>query len=94
MTFFLNIESVEAETKSEKIDMLGEKLKKEYENTPYKVAQIIQFGARFAEFMKSNDIKPSDVVKSAKMNDSYASELTKGLNFYELSKANKEETLN
>lgn len=89
--FYLNVERVNAETKEEKIKLLAEKLKREYDTSSYKVAQIIHFGARFASFMKENAIVPSEVIKTAGMNDSYTSELTKGLNLYELSKDNLKE---
>ncbi len=89
--FYVNVERVNADTKDAKVKLLADKLKKEYDSSKYKVAQIIQFGSRFASFMKDNGITPAEVIKTAEMNESYSSELTKGLNFYELSKDNLSE---
>lgn len=89
--FYVNVERVNADTKDAKIKLLADKLKKEYDSSEYKVAQIIQFGSRFASFMDDNDITPAEVIRTAGMNESYSSELIKGKNFYELSKDNLSE---
>lgn len=64
-----------------KIDELSGILKDRYENAPKKeqVANIHLFGIEFAEIIKKNNYKTSELIKLAEMKKSYNVELSKGM---------------
>lgn len=60
---------------------LGFKLKAMYSlKNVNKVAMIHLFGVIFAQTMRSENIKPIEVLKAAKMPESYVTEINKGIN--------------
>ncbi|MBP5350159.1 MAG: hypothetical protein J6Z13_07410 [Clostridia bacterium] len=60
---------------------LGIKLKAMYSlKNVNKVAMIHLFGVIFAQTMRSENIKPIEVLKAAKMPESYQTEINKGIN--------------
>ena len=70
------------------INELGKKLSEMYENAPEgdKVAMIHLFGIRYSKIIKSNRYSASDIIKytklknGSKMNKSYQTEISKGVN--------------
>lgn len=60
---------------------LGTKLREMYESKGIKkTAMIHLFGIIYAEEMLESDIKPIQVIRAAKMYESYATEISKGIN--------------
>ncbi len=60
---------------------LGIKLKAMYSQEHInKVSMIHLFGVIYGRIMRSENIKPIEVLKSAKMPESYVTEINKGIN--------------
>lgn len=61
---------------------LGNKLKNMYENASYgeSVLMIHVFGIKYAQEIKRNGFTPRDVIKASGLNESYVTELNKGMN--------------
>lgn len=60
---------------------LGTRLKEMYETKgANKAAMIHLFGILYADEIRLSNIRPEDVVKAAGLNDSYKSEVRKGIN--------------
>lgn len=66
------------------IEELGAELKKMYDNAPEKgkVSSIHIFGIKYAKEILDKNYSPASIVKSAGLNDSYATEISKGMNIY------------
>jgi 5-methylcytosine-specific restriction protein B len=64
------------------IQELAIKLKDMYDNakTNEKVTMIHLFGITYGEIIRDNDFSIKDIVTQAQLNDSYTSEITKGIN--------------
>lgn len=64
-----------------KIEELSELLKDKYENAPKQeqVANIHLFGIQYAEIIKKNNYKVSELIRLAEMKKSYNVELSKGI---------------
>lgn len=64
-----------------KIEELSELLKDRYENAPKQeqVVNIHLFGIEYAEIIKKNNYKVSELIKLAEMKKSYNVELSKGI---------------
>ena len=64
---------------SEKI--LGEILRKMYDNAPRneQVLMIHLFGIKYGGIMEENGFKSADIIKAANMNESYKTEVSKGI---------------
>ncbi|MGN0814855.1 MAG: hypothetical protein ACI4MH_06465 [Candidatus Coproplasma sp.] len=62
--------------------MLGRKLNEMYSNAPKneKVIMIHLFGLKFADIIRGNGYSVREIVKYAKINDSYVVEVNKGIN--------------
>ena len=60
---------------------LGRKLNDMYENAPdgYKVTQIHLFGVKYADVIKENDFRVSEIIKISGLNESYKTEVSKGI---------------
>ena len=60
---------------------LGDKLRQMYETKGAKKTTMIHlFGVIYADEMRDSEIKPIQVVKAAKMPESYQTEINKGMN--------------
>ena len=60
---------------------LGLKLNAMYsQKNVNKVAMIHLFGIIYGEIMRSENIKPIEVLKAARMKESYVTEINKGIN--------------
>lgn len=60
---------------------LGNKLREMYETKGVlKTTMIHLFGVIYADEMRNFGIKPIEVVKAAKMHESYSTEVSKGMN--------------
>lgn len=60
---------------------LGRILKEMYENAPegYQVANIHLFGVKYADIILDNNYKATDIVRASGLNQSYATEVSKGI---------------
>ena len=60
---------------------LGKKLAEMYNNAPYgdSVAMIHLFGIRYADEIAENDANTAEIIKCARIQDSYRTELSKGI---------------
>lgn len=60
---------------------LGRILKGMYENAPdgYQVANIHLFGVKYADVILYNNYKAADIVRASGLNQSYATEVSKGI---------------
>lgn len=60
---------------------LGRILAEMYDKAPagYKVANIHLFGIKYADEISNNRISIAEILKVAKMNPSYATEISKGI---------------
>lgn len=60
---------------------LGRILKEMYDNAPqgYHVANIHLFGVKYASIILENNFKIRDVIRASGLNESYATELSKGI---------------
>lgn len=67
------------------IGELAKILKDRYENAPrgYQVAAIHQFGKEYADIIKDEKYKASDIIRLSGLNDSYNTELSKGIKLRE-----------
>jgi hypothetical protein len=67
------------------VNELGNILKTMYDKAPrgYQVANIHLFGVKYASIILKNDLKPIDIVNSAGLNPSYATEVSKGIKLSE-----------
>ena len=63
------------------VTSLGEELKRMYDNAPRneQVSMIHLFGIKNGELIINNDIKAVDIVHAAGINDSYKTEVSKGI---------------
>src|SRR5574344_1869857 len=66
------------------IEELSAELKKMYDNAPEggKLSSIHIFGIKYAKVILDKNYSPASIVKSARLNDSYATEISKGVNIY------------
>ena len=63
---------------------LGNKLRKMYETKgANKTTMIHLFGVIYSSEIREAGIKPKEIVKAAQMNDSYSTEVNKGMNLAE-----------
>ena len=60
---------------------LGGILKEMYNNAPegYKVANIHLFGVKYASIIFKNNFKATEIVRNSGLNQSYATEVSKGV---------------
>lgn len=63
------------------VNELGRILMEMYENAPrgYQVANIHLFGVKYADVIKGNEYKVTDIIQSSGINNSYATEVSKGI---------------
>lgn len=63
------------------VNELGEILKNMYENAPNgdQVANIHLFGVKYAQVILDNNYKAIEIVRASKINESYATEVSKGI---------------
>lgn len=66
------------------IEELSAELKKMYDNAPEKgkVSSIHIFGIKYAKVILDKNYSPASIVKLARLTDSYATEISKGMNIY------------
>ena len=69
---------------------LGLILKKMYDSAGDKqqAVSIHMFGIKYGKIILEKDYKPSEIIKFSGLNESYASEVTKGINIYKFLSAN------
>jgi len=60
---------------------LGKTLKQMYDDAPrgYQVANIHLFGVKYASIILNKNYKASDIIRASGINQSYATELSKGI---------------
>jgi len=60
---------------------LGKILKEMYENAPagYQVANIHLFGVKYSSIILNNNFKATDIIRASGINQSYATEVSKGI---------------
>ena len=65
-------------------EILGEKLKKMYNNAPYgeKALMVHLFGIKFASIIRSNNYTAKEIMKIAGIQKSYQAEIDKGIKMW------------
>lgn len=63
------------------VNQLGKILRQMYDNAPegYQVANIHFFGVKYANVITDNGYTPKEIVKASGINESYATEVNKGI---------------